>query len=539
VSHAKIVGGLTLASRFAGLARDATCSRVFGASPVWSAFAFAFLIPNLFRRLFGEGALSAAFLPIYTRLDESDPHQARRFAALVLGGMTIILAGIVLIGEVVLWLITKNYAGIDERSLALRLLMIMLPYMPLVCLVALLGAMLQVRGRFGPTAAAPVILNICIISAAGIGVYFINHRTDWEITDSIHLVAGAVLLAGFIQLAWSWLALRRTISIGTDELNTTLAPIRPHISNLWRTMLPMILGLGVLQLNTFLDGLIASYPILIGPTIFDIQYPLDESSNAIISFSQRLYQFPLGVFGIAVATAIFPALSRAAVNAQTDKNKSTFDSILTQGLRLTVFIGLPASIGLILVRTPLTTVVFRGGQFSSEDVVRVGAVLTAYAPAVCAYSLIHVLTRAYYALGDSMTPVRISVGMVALNLILNLTLIWPFGESGLAWSTSICAWLQVGLLLSKLQRSDIHPAWNETTRSWVRSFISTVIMAIAVIVAWYGFHLINPGEGWLMSLVELLVLTGVGLAVFIIMMRYVFKQPEFGWLMSRGKRGSA
>src|SRR4029453_5580441 len=161
--HARTVTILSFFSRVTGLARDAALSRVFGVSAITDAFWFAFMIPNLFRRLFGEGALSAAFLPVYSRLDKKDPATARQLASLTIGLMVFFLGGITLIGEIVLFVLSLR-AGHDH--LAIRLMMIMLPYMPLVCIVAILGAMLQVHGRFGPTAAAPIVLNLFIVIAA-------------------------------------------------------------------------------------------------------------------------------------------------------------------------------------------------------------------------------------------------------------------------------------------------------------------------------------------------------------------------------------
>ncbi|NOG53383.1 MAG: murein biosynthesis integral membrane protein MurJ [Planctomycetes bacterium] len=531
------MAGLTLASRFAGLARDAVCSRVFGAGPLWSAFAFAFLVPNLFRRLFGEGALTAAFLPRYTALYEKDPHTARRFARTVttLTASTLII--LVLLGEVALWIGHRQTvaASHSERTLALQLTMIMLPYMPLVCLVALLGAVLQVHGRFGPTAAAPVILNIVMISAALAPLALAGSGGGQDVSPSlewaVHLVALAVVVAGVIQLLWSILALRGAKPSPTREPTTThIEPVGPEVRSMLKTMLPMLLGLGVIQLNTFFDGLIASYPVLVGPTIFgDVAYPLDLKSNAILSFTQRLYQFPLGVFGIAIATAIFPALARAAARAAGDDGHA-FRQTLIRGLRLSLFISLPASIGLILVRLPLATTVFQGGNFEAADTPRIGAVLTGYAPGVCAYALIHLLTRAYYARDNATTPVRISVAMVVLNLILNVTLIWPMGEAGLAWSTSLCAWIQVIWLGARLRVIDTHGVFRPVFSAIGPLLASSAIMTVAVFVVQWALP-VSYMNGWLSSTTELLALACAGIVVFMIAAK-VLRQPELGWLLS-------
>ncbi len=193
----------------------------------------------------------------------------------------------------------------------------------------------------------------------------------------------------------------------------------------------------MLQLNTLLDGFIASWPTMFGPTILGFEYPLAEGSMAKLSWAQRLYEFPLGVFGIAVATAIFPALSRLA------SDDAAFAETLRRGVRLVLFIGLPASVGLMLVATPLAATILEGRAFTAEDSRETAWILLGYAPAVWAYSLNQVLVRGFYAKGDSMAPVRIAMGLVGLNLLLNLVLIWtPLRTAGLAWSTAICAALQ-------------------------------------------------------------------------------------------------
>lgn len=516
-SNTRTVTLFTLVSRVTGLARDAAFSRIFGSGELMSAFFFAFMIPNLFRRLFGEGALAAAFLPTYTRLDESDPQLARKLATLVIARMSIVLGGITLLAEGVLLLIS---ARADHENVAVWLMMITLPYMPLVCLVAILGAMLQVHHRFGPTAAAPIVLNLCII-AATIGAPWVI-RGDEGLSPIHHtgIVACAVLVAGVLQVLWSWWALRPFRCWHRDS-HEAREPMRKVI----RLALPMIVGLGVLQLNTLFDGLIASYPMVVGSTIFGYDYPLDISAMATVSFAQRLYQFPLGVFGIAVATAIFPLLAR-----QRD-NPEAFADTVRRGLRLVVFIGLPASVGLILVRSELVAVILQGGRFTSENTDRVGFVLLGYAPAIWAYSMVHVLTRAYYARDDSMTPVKIALGVVTLNLALNCTLIWtPLREAGLAWSTAICSIVQVSLLLWIIRRHIAQIVDRDVLRSWGTTIIVTLPMTGIVMLFATSFG--DDPATWGESLARLLLLVGCGGGVVAIA-ALAMGMPELSWALGR------
>jgi len=514
--HARTVSLLTLLSRFTGLARDATLSRIFGAGAVMDAFFFAFMVPNLFRRLFGEGALAAAFLPTFARLERDDPTRAAAFASRTLALSVIVLSMVVVLSEVVLWGISSR---LDHENAAVWLMMIMLPYMPMVCLVALLGAMLQVRQRFGPTAAAPIVLNGCLIGAALLGSTLV---TDSRLSH-VAAVAASVLVAGVIQIAWSILALRG-MSWWTRDHRTARDDVRAMVV----TAVPMIIGLGVLQLNTLLDGLIASYPTTVGDTFLGVAYPLEEGAMATISFAQRLYQFPLGVFGIAIATAIFPLLAR-----QTDDD-TAFRDTMNRGLRLVVFIGVPASAGLILIRHDLAAAVLQGGAFTTEDSRAVGRILFGYAPAIWAYSMNHVLTRALYAYGDSRTPVRIAVRIVLLNVILNCTLIWtPMREAGLAVSTSICATLQAMLLLRAGRLRTMTLVDRDVARSWLMTIVLTIGMAMIVFAV---DRLLSPAARWSDAVLRLFVLTSIGAVVYGVG-SVIARRPELAWAL--GREGSA
>ena len=517
-THARTVSALTLLSRVTGLARDAALARIFGVGLAMDAFAFAFMVPNLFRRLFGEGALASSFLPVYTRLDAERPEVARPMAWLVLSRTAVALAALTLLGEAILLAVWPP-AEKEAATLGATLVAILLPYMPLVCVVALMGAVLQTHHRFGPTAASPIVLNLGIVVAAVL---------PWALggTDAlaprahIMLVAGSVLVAGLVQLVWSALALRGTGVRPMRAPPEARAPFREVI----RKTVPMALGLGVLQVNTFVDGLIASYPNYFGPTIFGVPFPLEEGSMAALGFAQRLYEFPLGVFGISVATAIFPLLARQA------GDPDAFVASLRRGLRLTVFIGLPASMGLFIVRDQLTAVVFQGGDFTSESSAQVGSILAGFAVAIWAYSANQVLTRAFYARGDAMTPVKVSMAMVTLNFTLNVTLIWtPLNVAGLAWSTAICAILQTVVLERMLARRLGRVVDAEVRGSWLRTLGATLAMgAVTGAVAWW---LPDQGSWWAMAGV-LAALVGVGFATMLCAAR-ALRMPELGWALGR------
>ncbi len=498
---------LTLVSRITGLVRDGAISRMFGTGIFASAFYFAFQIPNLFRRLFGEGALAAAFLPSYATLQAKDPQLAKALATLTISKLFLLLGGVVIVGELALWLILSQQA---TPSQSLQLLMVMLPYMPLVCAVAIFAAMLHVHDRFGPPAAAPIILNGLMIGALyGFAQVFDN---------SLHhlmMIGVAVVVAGVIQIMWSMHALRR---IGWYTSDTSAAKSE------MRTMMRR-LALGTLQINTLLDGLIASWPTVFGSSFFGLEYPLPEGAMGSLSWAQRLYQFPLGVFGIAVATAIYPLLAKQA------NNVTEFATTIHRGLRLVVFVGLPASAGLILVRDPLAAAIFQGGSFTSSDALIVGSILLGYAPAVWAYSMLHVLTKAFYAKDDAMTPVKVAILVVVLNFILNITLIWtPLGTSALAWSTSICAVLQVSILMVFIRRHISTPVDGNVLRSWGATSALTLVMSVIVGVV-MNMMWVEDGV-WLDSVYCLAACVASGAVAFFVG-SYVMKMPELRWFFGR------
>lgn len=513
----RVVAGLTFVSRLGGLARDMASSRVLGDTAEGSAFAFAFLIPNLFRRLFGEGALSAAFIPIYTDEQGRDPTRSARFATVTIFLLAALTMTITLALEATLGLVLLLAPGSPERALTLRLTMVLLPYMPLVCTTALMGGMLQVHGRFAPAAGASIILNVVIIAGAAAAATLRVDRAT-----AAYVMAGAALASGFGQLAWCTWALRPFV-----RWTRVAAGVGDSTRLMLKRFVPGAIGLGALQVNTMIDGLIASWPILVGPTIFGLAYPLDDRSNAVLGYTQRLYQFPLGVFGLAIATAVFPALARAAGNG------ALFSEMVRRGVRLSLFIGLPASAGLMIVRRDLVSVVFEGGAFSSEGVDRAAFILMGYAGAVWAYSVNHTLVRAFYARGDTRTPLRISLATVALNLTGNVSLIWipGMGEAGLAWSTAISSTTQC-VLLSRALRGSMPGGRlldGEDYAAIGRLAGATMAMALVTLAA---VALTPDLGGWIGRLARLSVALGAGVASYGAACA-ALRTPELGWLLSR------
>lgn len=522
----RAVSLVTLVSRVAGLVRNVVVARIFGDTAVGSAFAAAFQTPNMFRRLFGEGALSAAFIPAYTTARRDDeragdgaddrPRRAdalASFTMVALGTATTALTALI---EVVLLALLLFMDHSAERALSLKLIMVMLPFMPLICAAAILAGMLQVHGRFAWSSSGPLVLNAFVVGA---GVYFIATGTvGGEVTA--YALAAATTLSGLTQVLFFLRLLRPHV-----RWTCALASARAEAGVMLRRFVPVAVGMGTIQLNAFMDMLIAMWPVWIGPTVLGRVYPLDEASNAILFNTQQIYQFPLGVFGIAVATAVFPLLARHAHHAE------DFALTLRRGLRLSLLIGLPASVGLVLVGHDITGVLYGHGNnsFSAEGVARAALVLGAFAPGVWAYSLNHVLTRAFYAHGDTRTPMLVSVAMVGLNLVLNVTLIWPLREAGLALATTITATVQC-LLLARLARrltGGRAVADAAVLGAGGRVALAAAVMCAAVLAAQWA---LGQRDSWWWQLLRVGCAAGAGGAVFFAAAG-ALRVRELGWLL--------
>lgn len=509
---------LTLVSRFAGMLRDVMLVRLFGDTALGSAFLAGFAIPNMFRRLFGEGALSAAFIPEYAKAVKADGADAGRFASLTLLLLGLTTAALMVVIEAALTLVLVLTDQPPDRALSIELVMLMLPFMPLVCMAAILAGMLQVHGRFAPGAAGPIVLNAFIIAA---GAWYLAVGRSGDATAA-YVLGGATVASGAVQCAWFAFLLRRRV-----RWTRVFAGAGERATRMVRKFVPVVIGLGALQLSTMLDVVIAMWPIWFGGLVLGfVPHSLDEGSNIILAATQRLYQFPLGVFGIAVATAAFPLLSRHADDGV------QFVRTLRRGVRLSLFIGLPASAGLVLVREDLSWVLFAGGRmgFSADGASRSAAVLLGYAPAVWAYSLNHVFTRALYAKGDTATPMRVSLLMVGCNAVMGLALIGPLGEAGLAWATSVAATGQCALLAVLANRASGGGILDRPSRgAMVRTVLAAGLMAACVA----ALHWLWPTpDAWAGRLIRLIASVGVGGGVYTAA-GLVLRTEELKWLMRR------
>ncbi|MBI3860669.1 MAG: murein biosynthesis integral membrane protein MurJ [Planctomycetia bacterium] len=474
-SALRVVATSTLASRLLGMFREIASARLFGLGSVWDAFSFAFLIPNLSRRLFGEGALSAAFLPVFAKQLESDRdgsgESAWQLASAVFSLLAVVLTGLVLAGELALLGLSYAFAGQTETQLMLGLTAVMLPYALLICLAAQVTAVLHALGHFTWPALVPVVLNVCWIAS----IWLVDPLFDPDRVAQIYALAVCIVIAGVLQLALQWPTLRKF----GYRFDRRWQEVRPAVHEIMRSMLPVTLGLSITQINTVLDRLIAW--TLTAPLAGEAQarllgglaHPLSPGAVSALYFGERVYQFPLGVFGVALGTVLFPLLSRHAARGEFSRVRDD----LSLGLRLVIAIGLPASAGLVLVAEPLTRLLFQHGDFTASDTARVTPIVIAYAAGVWAYCAIPVLYRGCYAVAERKLPVTVGIIAVLLDLTLNLSLVWPFGERGLAASTAISASVQVALLSWLIQRRIGQLDWRHLSATAGKALTATATMA--------------------------------------------------------------
>ncbi len=440
------------------MVRDIAFAHFFGAGWLMTAWTMGFKIPNLARRLFGEGAASASFIPVYSEQLHRNPQQAKELANTVVTVIFVVLAVIVLIGEGVVW----GYYGFFETRfgprLGLTLCSIMLPYMIFVCMVAILAGILNVHRHFATPAAAPIVLNIFIIAS----ILFAGWVLKIKAEQQVFFVAAAVLIAGLVQIAIQIPSLRASGVSIRPAWDIHSEPFRKIII----LMGPMVIGLTVTQLNTLADDIIAL------SFMSEQGYPLSYGAPSYLYYAQRLYQFPLGVLGISLATAIFPVMSSDAARKDFDALTGT----IARGIKAAVFIAIPATAGIFLVARPLVSAIFEHGKFESADTPVVAWTLSFYAAGLCGYFAQQILTRAFYSLQDSKTPMRSAVIAVFVNIVLNLTLIWFMGVAGLALSTAICSYLQVFILVFMLRKRLGTHILDGLPVTLVKTLVATLLM---------------------------------------------------------------
>lgn len=471
-----VVGAMTFISRMLGLVRDMVFANAFGAGSGTDAFFVAFKIPNFLRRLFAEGAFSQSFVPVLAEVNtQRGIVEVRRLVADVSG----VLASLLLLLTALALLAAPGIVALfapgflDEPakfSLTSEMLRITFPYLLFISLTAMAGGILNTYGRFAVPAFTPVWLNVCMIAA-----------TWWAaplFATPIVALAWGVFAAGVLQLGFqlpflAQLGLLRWPRWGWSN---------PDVRRIIRLMLPAIFGSSVVQINLLLDTLIASFLI--------------SGSVSWLYYSDRLVEFPLGVFGIALATVILPSLSQKHASA----DPQAFARTLDWALRWVALIGTAATVGLILLAGPLLTTLFQHGEFNAHDVRMAQLSLMAFATGLPAFILIKVLAPGFYARQDTRTPVRIGIYAMVANMALNLLFVvpmvwagWQGPHAGLALATALAAWLNAGLLFHRLHRDGVYQAQPGWTRLLVQILLAALLMGGLL---WWGLGELELWTQW-------------------------------------------
>lgn len=497
IRAATTVGGFTLLSRFAGFARDLLMARFLGAGFASDAFLVAFRLPNLFRSLFAEGAFSAAFVPMVSgklgRRDGrvGDPGPAVAFAEQALAVLAPILlvfsALFMLAAGPVVWLMTGGFADGSPEKLALttELTRLTFPYLTLISIVALLGGLLNALGRFWVNAAAPILLNLSMIAA----LLFFRGDTDIETARALAVGVSAAGIAQLLWLAW-----------GCHRAGVLPRLGRPRITGEIRTLLrrigPAALGAGATQVNLLVSTMIAARL-------------LPQGSVSYLYYADRLNQLPLGMIGVGMGVALLPTMSRllGAGNAPAAIHQQN------RAIEFVLLLSLPAAFALVVAAEPIISALLQQGAFTRADTVGAYRALQAFSLGLPAYVLVKVLTPGYHARGDTRTPMRIALAAIGVNLVGNLTLIWPFGHVGIALATALSAWLNAGLLWWFLRRRGAYAIDAGLRRTAPRMLAAALVMAVVLWVAGDALMPLTQG-GLAQRAAALVALIGGGVVVY-------------------------
>lgn len=461
---------MTLLSRILGFIRDVVIAQTFGANASTDAFLIAFKIPNFMRRLFAEGAFSQAFTPVLTEYKtQRSPEEIKSLVdhvAGTLGGLLLLISIIsMLAAPILVFVFAPGFVHTPEKfALTGQMLQITFPYLFFIALTAFAGSVLNTYGQFAIPAFTPVLLNVAMILAAWyLAPYF---------SQPILALAWGVFIAGVLQLLFQLPFLYRLHLLPRPRLNFKHEGVL-RIRNL---MIPALFGVSVSQINLLVDTLLASF--------------LVTGSVTWLYYSDRLMEFPVGVFGMALATVILPNLSKRI--AQGDHEK--FELTLDWALRWTLIVVIPATVGLMVMAQPILTTLFHKGEFDQQDVIMTTRSLLTYSIGMLGFVSVKVLASAYYARQDTKTPVKIGVIAMVANIGFNIIFIYPLQHAGLALSTSLAALLNAWLLYRGLRQQQVYTPQTGWLKLLLQIALANVVMAG---VLWWGTGGINALERWL------------------------------------------
>lgn len=458
---AGVVGAATLLSRVFGYVRDMVLASFFGTGMAADAFIAAFRIPNLLRRLFGEGSLSIAFVPVFTEaMVKGDREDGLRLAVSALKLLFVCLSVVAIIGVVaapaIIHAVAPGFSDPPEKmALTILLTRIMFPYVILIGLVALCMGILNVMGHFAAPALAPVLLNLSMIGA----VFTVSRFSGTE-TVRVMGLAGGVILGGVLQLS---LQLPYLVKHGV-RFWAKSGLWHPKMRTVGILMLPTIFGAAVYQINILVGTLLASL--------------LPPGSVSYLYYADRLVQFPLGIFAQAAATAVLPSLSRQAAGGDHAGLGDTF----SHAMGLVLFITIPAMVGLIALREPIVALLFKHGAFDARATRLTSDALLYYALGLWAFSSVRIVVSTFYALQDTRTPVVTATVSIVANILFGVALMGPMKHCGLALATSLASMVNLVILVAALRKRLGMIRWRPIFASCLRTLAASGIMALGVVM---------------------------------------------------------
>jgi putative peptidoglycan lipid II flippase len=493
-----IVSAMTFISRILGLVRDAVIANLMGAGANADVFFFANKIPNFLRRLFAEGAFAQAFIPVLADVkNESDEDHLRQFVAKISGTLGVIVTIVTLVGVIgspilaalfgMGWFVdyVNDQPAGEKFELASLMLKITFPYLLFVSLTGLAGAILNTLNKFAVAAFTPVLLNVAIISCA----IYLAPRFD----EPAFALAWGVFLGGLFQLLFLLPFLMKAGLLVKPKWGWS----DPDIVKVRTLIIPALFGVSVGQLNLLFDTVIASF--------------LQTGAIAWLYYSDRLLEFPLGLFGIAIATVILPTLSRNHVS----KDDKAFSANVDWAVKMVCLLGIPAATGLFMLAEPMLLTIFQRGEFTPQVATYASHSLTAYSFGLLSFMLVKVLAPGFYSKQDTKTPVKFGIWCMVANMVFNLILVWPYDYVGLAMATSLSAFMNAALLYIELHKRGVYVASSRTVVFIGKVILASTLMGIAiytfnpVAMAWVDFPLLT-------KVIELAKLIAIGAAVFAI-----------------------
>ncbi len=513
---AGVVGLATLLSRVMGYARDMVMSWAFGTGLAADAFYVAYRIPNLLRELLAEGSMSAAFIPVFTEtLTKDSRESARHLANAVFARLLVILVVLVGLGIIFAPYVVKlialgwvHRAEHDKYVIGVTLTRIMFPYLLFIGLAALAMGMLNSLRQFLTPALSPVMLNVMVISAVVVSIQFLE--------EPIYGVAVGVVAGGMLQFLIQIPGLKNQDMM----LRPQFKPSHPGVRRIARLAAPVFFSSSVNQFNIFMGTIFASF--------------LGTGSITYLFYGMRFIHFPLGIFGIAIATAVLPTMAAQAARNEREEFRDT----LSLGLRLVFFVMFPAMAGLITLRVPIVNLLLEHGQFDHVSTKGTAAALLFYAVGLWAFAGVRIVAQAFYALQDTRTPVKTAVAALATNILLSAIFInWtPLAHGGLALAASLAAALNITLLTVMLRKKIGRMDGGRILKSLLK--IVPASLAMGVIGWWISRNPVWAGGGNTLYKAELLVGGIVASAIFYLFAMWVVRSEElmFIWGMVRRRR---